>query len=105
MKTRVALVGMVVAVSYLLWILAPTASAQDPDSQTSVATGPAPRLNGKPDLSGVWQVPYVPDMSVTQGDQRGTAELPFTPWGRENWESYDPADGDYTGSCMPFGLS
>ena len=103
-KTRMILVGMVAVITCLSWLFAPPQSAQASESQEAVETGPVPRLsNGKPDLSGVWQVPYVPDMTVTQGDQRGTAELPFTRWGLENWESYDPADGDDTGSCMPFG--
>src|SRR6516164_9161113 len=31
-------------------------------------------------------------------------ELPFTPEGKKIWEAYDPAKGDYTGSCLPFGL-
>jgi len=90
--------------------------------------GPAPRLNGHPDLSGLWQRPYVPDMTVTtrNGDQQADQslperkvnaenqkkgppgpppkELPFTPEGKRVWESYDPAKGDYTGSCLPFGL-
>jgi hypothetical protein len=91
--------------------------------------GPAPHLNGKPDLSGMWQRPYVPDMSVTSrnGDQvadpsladapmpagqpqgRGAGgpprkQLPFSPAGQKVWDQYDAAKGDYTGSCLPFGL-
>ena len=91
--------------------------------------GAAPRLNGKPDFSGMWQRPYVPDMTVTtrNHDQVADAslpdappapgqaapkgppgpprkELPFTPEGKKIWEAYDPAKGDYTGSCLPFGL-
>ncbi len=91
--------------------------------------GPAPRINGKPDLSGLWQRPYVPDMTVTsrngdqiadpslpdakaapgQGAPKGPPapprkELPFTAEGKRVWESYDAAKGDYTGSCLPFGL-
>jgi hypothetical protein len=90
--------------------------------------GPAPRLNGHPDLSGMWQRPYVPDMTVTtrNGDQQADQslpdrkvnaesqkkgppgpppkELPFTAQGKRVWEAYDPAKGDYTGSCLPFGL-
>src|SRR5579883_3079665 len=40
--------------------------------------GPAPRINGKPDLSGLWQRPYVPDMTVTSrnGDQIADPSLP-----------------------------
>jgi hypothetical protein len=92
-------------------------------------TGPAPRLpNGKPDFSGVWQRPYVPDMSRNGRGQAGYAEapfaandpaakrdelhkagnfaeLPFTPAGLDDWKTYDPTNGDYTGSCLPFGMS
>lgn len=69
-------------------------------------TGPAPRLaNGKPDLNGVWQHAYVPDMTRTSPNQKGPGELPFTPAGLQTWKSYDPADGEYTASCMPFGFT
>ena len=68
--------------------------------------GPAPRLpSGKVDFSGVWQKPYVPDMSKNGRDQKGYPELPFTPWGEAEWKSYDAAEGDYTGSCLPFGMT
>jgi hypothetical protein len=68
--------------------------------------GPAPRLpSGKVDFSGVWQKPYVPDMSKDGKDQKGYPELPFTPWGETEWKSYDAAEGDYTGSCLPFGMT
>ena len=73
-------------------------------------TGPAPRLpNGKPDFSGVWDHPYVPDMSGSNARnpalQKGAGPLPYTPAGLENIKSYDPEkNGDYTGMCMPFGL-
>ena len=94
-----------------------------------VPTGPAPRMpDGKPDFSGVWQRPYTPDMSRNGRGQAGYAEppfsptdspakreelkkagnyseLPFTPAGLEDWKTYDPTNGDYTGSCLPFGMS
>lgn len=92
-----------------------------------------PRLqNGKPDLSGHWANPYTPDMA-TNGrvldpasrqpmafsgqplpDSRASAagggvrtlDLPYTEWGLQQWKTYDPVnDGDYAGSCLPFGLS
>ena len=67
--------------------------------------GPVPRTaDGKPDLSGVWDPPYVPDMSKNGRNQTGAGELPFTPWGLSQWKSYDPSNGDYTGACLPFGL-
>jgi len=69
--------------------------------------GPAPKMpDGKPDFSGLWQRPYVPDMSKNSrnGDQKGMAELPFTEWGQKEWKIYDAQNGDYTGACLPFGL-
>ena len=82
--------------------------------------GPAPRLNGKPDFSGLWQRPYVPDMTVTSPDGKTQVAdaslpndpatenmkgrngnplpprklLPFTEWGKQQWEAYDAAKGD-----------
>ena len=68
--------------------------------------GPTPRLpSGKVDFSGVWQKPYVPDMTKDGKDQKGYPELPFTPWGAAEWKAYDAAEGDYTGSCLPFGMT
>ena len=74
-------------------------------------TGPAPRLpNGRPDFTGVWDHPYVPDMTATNQRnpalQKGAGPLPFTPAGDANVKSYNPErDGDYTGMCMPMGLT
>jgi hypothetical protein len=73
-------------------------------------TGPAPRTQaGKPDFSGVWDHPYVPDMSRSNprnpAVQKGPGDLPYTEAGTANIAAYDPAkNGDYTGMCMPFGL-
>ena len=97
--------------------------------------GPVPRLsNGKPDLSGHWANPYTPNMgnkgtvldpktrqplvfprlgeslkeaaaSATGGGGR-TYDLPFTERGLKEWIEYDVVkNGDYAGSCMPFGMS
>jgi hypothetical protein len=61
--------------------------------------GPAPITPwGKPDLNGVWQRPYVSDIERGNG-----GPLPYTEWGKQQWENYHPEDGDYTGSCLPFG--
>jgi hypothetical protein len=69
-------------------------------------SGPTPRNPwGKVDFSGVWSKPYVPDMSKDGKDQKGMAVLPFTPWGEAEWKKYDAAEGDYTGACLPFGMT
>src|SRR6202049_2321692 len=70
------------------------------------AKGGIPRLaNGKPDLNGVWQRPYVPDMSRNGGGQQGAGELPFTPEYAQKFKNYDPGKYDYTGHCLPQGLT
>jgi hypothetical protein len=61
--------------------------------------GPAPKLaSGKPSFNGVWGRPYTPNMEAGAG-----GPLPYTDWGKKEWEAYDAAKGDYTGSCLPFG--
>lgn len=82
-----------------------TGRAQAP-KEYQPPTGPAPRTpSGKIDFSGVWEKPYVPDMTKDGKGQKGFPELPFTPWGEAEWNSYDAADGDYTGACLPFGMT
>ena len=120
-----------IGTAVLALALLPAASVFGQGRAPKPPQGPAPMLNGHPDLSGLWQRPYVPDMSVTtrNGDQiadpslpdvkadpnaqaagrKGPPgpprkELPFSPEGERIWKSYDPAKGDYTGSCLPFGL-
>ena len=87
----------------VIFVLAVPLFAQAPKTQT----GPAPKAaDGKPDLSGIWQRPYVPDMTKDAPNQKGAGELPFTAEGEKAWKAYDPTtDGDYTGACLPFGLT
>lgn len=65
-----------------------------------------PRLaSGKPDLNGIWEFPYVPNMAAKGNGKTmsGPGELPFTAAGKKNFETYDSSKGDYTGACLPFG--
>ncbi|HLI84278.1 MAG TPA: hypothetical protein VKV17_10195 [Bryobacteraceae bacterium] len=85
-------------------IFASAAIAQNTPSK--VAATDIPRMaNGKPDLNGVWERPYVPDMSRNAKNQKGTSPLPFTEWGAAMFKKYDPAKFDYTGHCLPQGLT
>ena len=68
-------------------------------------TQKTPRMpDEKPDFQGVWQHPYVPDMSKDREDQKGAGELPFSAVGADNFKNYDVSKFDYTGHCLPFGL-
>jgi len=60
--------------------------------------------DGKPNLRGVWDHPYVPDMTKDGKDQKGAGELPYSTWGADNFKHYDVSKFDYTGHCLPFGL-
>ena len=96
-------VGLLAA---LAWIVQGVVADTADDNAT-------PRLaDGKPDFSGLWAQPYVPNMTAGQAGLQPIAnlregdDLPYTDWGREEWENYNPTrDGDYAGSCYPFGLT
>jgi len=110
---------LVVTLAAVLVPATATPAAQATTSGTGISAkpdwtppkGPASRLpNGRPDFSGVWDHQYVPDMTATNqrnpAMQKGPKELPFTPAGLENMKQYNPErDGDYTGMCMPYGLT
>jgi len=82
-------------------LLASSALAQSGSAQKAAI----PRMpDGKPDLQGVWQHPYVPDMTQDRPDQKGAGALPFNEVGAANFKNYDVSKFDYTGHCLPFGL-
>src|SRR5262245_27308158 len=100
---------MAVAVALFVVLAAPTPAASQASGNGKPAPdmkGPAPRLaNGKPSMAGIWGTTRRAD--VTNANIPGfVKELPYTEWGKRQWESYDPnKDGDYAGSCLPFGFS
>jgi hypothetical protein len=83
-------------------------AAQTPAAKATAATsqaGDIPRMpDGHPNLNGIWDHPYVPDVTKDGRNQKGSGPLPFTDSGAENFKNYDVSKFDYTGHCLPFGL-
>lgn len=91
-----------------------TSAAAKPESASA---GPIPRMpDGKPDLSGVWDHPFVIDMSKdSRSDacgaemkgcsQKSDGPLPMTPWAAEWSKNYDATRYDATGHCNPMGYT
>jgi hypothetical protein len=109
-KTRLNLMIVVViaaCISLLVPLIARGFASQGQRGRASKVdmASAAPRLpNGKPSMSGVWG--QVRRADVTDPKIPGyVKELPYTEWGKKQWDSYDAAKGDYTGTCLPFGLS
>ena len=65
----------------------------------AVTAVPLAAQQKRPDLNGVWQGPYTPDLSRTlpQGQT-----IPFTPYGEERFKKVDPANNP-DGFCLPVG--
>jgi hypothetical protein len=82
------------------------------------AAAQAPRTaDTKPDISGLWDHPFVIDMSkdarndacgaeVKGCTQKGPGtELPMTEWAADWTKNFDPARYDATGHCNPVGYT
>lgn len=99
MRTRILFAAALMSFAPALMMAQPKGGGFKPPE------GPTPKaVNGKPDFSGVWQHPYVPDVTRDGGpSQKGAGALPYTEWGKAQFDNYHPEEGDYTGSCLPFG--
>lgn len=89
----------VVPLAVIAVLVAATTQAQAPTQ-----LGPPPSLDpapveGVPNLNGVWDVEYIPDVEARIG-----GSLPFTEAGRAAWDSRVLGE-DPTGYCQPSGFS
>ncbi len=93
---------IVITVGMIVFSMVALAS-QSRDGKSSSAI---PRLpGGRPDLNGVWDHPFVQNMEMDGRDQKGAGPLPFSPEGAAIFKSFDAANYDYTGRCLPLGLT
>jgi hypothetical protein len=89
-----------------LWLFLPHAAVGQSVIGQGSAVSAIPRLpNGKPDFNGVWDRPYVPNMERDGAAQKGAGPLPFTEQYAKVFRDYDPGKFDYTGHCLPQGLT
>ena len=88
-----AILGLTLFASAAIYAQAVNKNAKPPTEIPKLTTG-------KPDMSGVWDIPYTPDMERAAG-----IALPYTAAGKHDWDTFDDAKFDYTGHCLPAGLT
>src|SRR5580658_1316425 len=75
------------------WLNQPVAGApRTPDGKVNL-TGPVPRINGKPDLSGIWQVEAEPRGA---GGLFGLGESPNSKYFRDILSDFKPGEEPLT---------
>ncbi len=61
---------------------------------TAPAASAIPRMpDGRADLSGVWEAPFVNDMSKNGKNQQGAGPLPYTEWAKAHLGDTDRLAG------------
>ncbi len=126
---NIVIIGAVSAVFMATLLSGQTIAQKKGVAATSAQpSAPAPRTpDGKPDLSGLWDHPFVIDMSMDGRNdacgaalkgcsQKGpggalikdipggdTRELPFAEWGLNWFKHYDAGEYDSSGHCNPLG--
>jgi len=84
----------------LATVLIPLSAAAQ--NATAPAATAIPRMpDGKADLSGVWEPPFVNDMSKNGKNQQGAGPLPYTEWAKAHLG--DPSDSQ--AHCLPPGYT
>src|SRR5215831_5581806 len=98
MRSTISILSLLAVAAMLPLFDAPAhAQAKGKGKAPKVSSKVIPRTaDEKPDFQGVWQHPYVPDMSKSGRDQTSEGPLPFTAKGEDNFKNYDVSKFDYT---------